>query len=50
MGLAAAVHQKLAKQMQLDTAAMAKLVQLLELALPAPAVAVAVAEIIYRSH
>jgi hypothetical protein len=48
--LAAVVHQKPAKQMPLDTGAMAKQVQLLELALPGLAVAVAAAEIIYRSH
>jgi hypothetical protein len=48
--LAAVVHQKLAKQMLLDTGAMAKQVQLLELALPGLAEAAEAAEIIYRSH
>ena len=40
--LAAAVHQRLVKQMQVDTVVMAKRVQLLELALPAQAAAAVV--------
>jgi hypothetical protein len=48
--MAAAVHQRPVNQLQLDTEVMVKQVQLLELALPELAVAVAVAETMWHSH